>query len=108
MSDAHSGKGSGVGTVIPTIDAVTPVAVGVDIGCGIIAARTVFGASDGDGRDLGALRSSIEDVIPPSPGNCNHDLGRRSNKDIGVVMADAGDLVEIEHALRQVLNVRGT
>lgn len=34
MPDAHSGKGSAVGTVIPTIDAVIPAAVGVDIGAG--------------------------------------------------------------------------
>jgi tRNA-splicing ligase RtcB len=38
----HSGKGSAVGTVIPTLDAVIPAAVGVDIGCGMIAARTVY------------------------------------------------------------------
>ncbi len=46
MPDAHSGKGSAVGTVIPTIDAVIPAAVGVDIGCGMIAARTEFAAAD--------------------------------------------------------------
>ena len=46
MPDAHSGKGSAVGTVIPTLDAVIPAAVGVDIGCGMIAARTTYIASD--------------------------------------------------------------
>jgi tRNA-splicing ligase RtcB len=76
MPDAHSGKGSAVGTVIPTIDAVIPAAVGVDIGCGMIAARTTYGASDIDGRDLAALRSAIERVIPLSPGNYNRDLDR--------------------------------
>jgi tRNA-splicing ligase RtcB len=76
MPDAHAGKGSAVGTVIPTIDAVIPAAVGVDIGCGMIAARTTFGAADVDGHDLAALRSAIERVIPLSPGNYNHDLDR--------------------------------
>jgi tRNA-splicing ligase RtcB len=76
MPDAHSGKGSAVGTVIPTIDAVIPAAVGVDIGCGMIAARTTYSASDIDNRDLAALRSAIEHVIPLSPGNYNHDLER--------------------------------
>lgn len=41
MPDAHSGKGSAIGTVIPTIGAVIPAAVGVDIGCAMIAARTI-------------------------------------------------------------------
>ena len=40
MPDAHVGKGAAVGTVIPTLGAVIPAAVGVDIGCGMIAART--------------------------------------------------------------------
>ncbi len=76
MPDAHFGKGSAVGTVIPTIDAVIPAAVGVDIGCGMIAARTVFTLSDVEGRDLAALRESIESAIPLSPGNYNSGTDR--------------------------------
>src|SRR5687768_8435554 len=40
MPDAHYGKGSTVGTVLPTKGAIIPAAVGVDIGCGMIAVRT--------------------------------------------------------------------
>ena len=40
MPDAHLGKGATVGSVIPTIEAIVPAAVGVDIGCGMIALRT--------------------------------------------------------------------
>src|SRR5581483_9699561 len=40
MPDAHLGKGATVGSVIPTLGAIVPAAVGVDIGCGMIAART--------------------------------------------------------------------
>lgn len=40
MPDAHLGKGATVGSVIPTIGAVIPAAIGVDIGCGMIAVRT--------------------------------------------------------------------
>lgn len=69
MPDVHSGKGSAVGTVIPTIDAVIPAAVGVDIGCGMIAARMTFTAGDLAGRDMSALRKAIESAIPLSPGN---------------------------------------
>ena len=76
MPDAHSGKGSAVGTVIPTIDAVIPAAVGVDIGCGMIAARTEFTADDIKGLDLARLREAIEAAIPLSPGNYNADLFR--------------------------------
>src|SRR6478735_6547718 len=76
MPDAHFGKGSAVGTVIPTIDAVIPAAVGVDIGCGMIAARTVFTLSDTEGRDLAELRESIESAIPLSPGNYNRGTDR--------------------------------
>lgn len=76
MPDAHSGKGSAVGTVIPTVDAVIPAAVGVDIGCGMIAARTEFTAAALAGRDLAALRKAIETAIPLSPGNYNDTLAR--------------------------------
>lgn len=76
MPDAHFGKGSAVGTVIPTIGAVIPAAVGVDIGCGMIAARTVYTADDLANRDLSALRTSIESAIPLSPGNYNQHTNR--------------------------------
>lgn len=76
MPDAHFGKGSAVGTVIPTRDAVIPAAVGVDIGCGMIAVRTVLTASDIAGLDLSKLRESIESAIPLSPGNYNRSVDR--------------------------------
>jgi RNA-splicing ligase RtcB len=46
MPDAHLGYGSTVGSVIPTLGAIIPAAVGVDIGCGMIAVRTTLTASD--------------------------------------------------------------
>ncbi|ASW31829.1 tRNA splicing ligase [Mycobacterium phage DarthP] len=76
MPDAHYGKGSSVGTVIPTRGAVIPAAVGVDIGCGMIAARTTFTAADLAGRDLAKLRESVESAIPMSAGNYNKSLDR--------------------------------
>jgi tRNA-splicing ligase RtcB len=76
MPDAHSGKGSAVGTVIPTVGAVIPAAVGVDIGCGMIAARTVYSEADLAGRRLGELRMKIESAIPLSPGNYNAKTDR--------------------------------
>src|SRR5260370_39435891 len=44
MPDCHFGKGSTVGSVIPTVGGIIPAAVGVDIGCGMIAVQTVFSA----------------------------------------------------------------
>ena len=46
MPDAHLGKGATVGSVIPTLGAIIPAAVGVDIGCGMIAVKTAFGVAD--------------------------------------------------------------
>lgn len=40
MPDAHLGKGATIGSVLPTLGAVVPAAVGVDLGCGMIAVRT--------------------------------------------------------------------
>jgi tRNA-splicing ligase RtcB len=72
MPDAHHGKGATVGSVIPTLGAIIPAAVGVDIGCGMIALRTQFAAEDIRRRgDLAGLREAIEDVIPLSAGNYN-------------------------------------
>lgn len=76
MPDAHSGKGSAVGTVIPTVGAIIPAAVGVDIGCGMIAVRTAYVRAHLDGRDLSKLRASVESAIPLSPGNYNRTLDR--------------------------------
>lgn len=76
MPDAHYGKGSSVGTVIPTEGAVIPAAVGVDIGCGMIAARTTFHMNDLEGLKLSDLRESIESAIPMSAGGYNKRLDR--------------------------------
>ncbi len=63
MPDVHLGKGATVGSVIPTVGAIVPAAVGVDIGCGMIAARTTLRASDLP-DNLAALRSAIEKAVP--------------------------------------------
>ncbi|MBB5167121.1 tRNA-splicing ligase RtcB [Mycobacterium sp. AZCC_0083] len=76
MPDAHSGKGSAVGTVIPTRGAVIPAAVGVDIGCGMIAVATRFKWDLISHLDLASLRRQVEEAIPLSPGNYNKTLQR--------------------------------
>ena len=76
MPDAHLGRGATVGSVIPTLRAVMPAAVGVDIGCGMIAVRTQFSLSHMDdrvaaGESLTTLRQSIERAVPTSAGAYN-------------------------------------
>lgn len=63
MPDVHLGKGATVGSVVPTIGAIVPAAVGVDIGCGMIAARTSLVASDLP-DNLAPIRSAIERAVP--------------------------------------------
>lgn len=63
MPDAHLGKGSMVGSVVATKDAVIPATVGVDIGCGMMAVKTPFKSGILDGK-LKELRSKIEEAIP--------------------------------------------
>lgn len=63
MPDCHVGKGSTVGSVIPTRGAIIPAAVGVDIGCGMVAARTSLKAEDLP-ANLAPLRRDIEQVVP--------------------------------------------
>ena len=63
MPDVHWGIGATVGSVIPTRSAIIPAAVGVDIGCGMMAVRTSLTASDLP-DDLKGLRSAIERAVP--------------------------------------------
>ena len=69
MPDCHVGKGATVGTVIATKGAVIPAAVGVDIGCGMIAVRTDLKRDQL--KDLSDIREGIERRIPMSAGNFN-------------------------------------
>ncbi len=63
MPDVHAGKGATVGSVIATSGAIIPAAVGVDIGCGMIAVETTLSASQlPDGTK--ALRTAIEAAVP--------------------------------------------
>ena len=63
MPDVHLGKGSTIGSVIPTRGAIIPAAVGVDIGCGMMAARTTLTAADLP-DNLHGLRTAIEKAVP--------------------------------------------
>jgi len=72
MPDCHYGKGATVGTVLATKGAVIPAAVGVDIGCGMIAVRTPL--TRADIKDPAAIRAGIERCIPMSAGRNNKQI----------------------------------
>ncbi|HEX2149586.1 MAG TPA: RtcB family protein, partial [Actinomycetota bacterium] len=67
MADAHYGLGATVGSVIPTEGALIPSAVGVDIGCGMIAAETDLKAGHLP-DDLNPLLKTLEHKIPSGVG----------------------------------------
>ena len=85
MPDAHLGKGATVGSVIPTVGAIMPAAVGVDIGCGMIAHRTQYVMADIRKRlarkPLSLLREFIENAIPSSAGRYNEKVDSRETRD---------------------------
>lgn len=72
MPDCHFGKGATVGTVIATKGAVIPAAVGVDIGCGMIAVKTNLKRDDV--KDLKSIREGLERRIPMSAGKFNSKI----------------------------------
>jgi tRNA-splicing ligase RtcB len=75
MPDAHLGKGATVGSVLPTREAIIPAAVGVDIGCGMIAVRTPWSVAEVRARgSLAPLRGDIERAVPLSAGKYNKTL----------------------------------
>ncbi|HEY6333018.1 MAG TPA: RtcB family protein, partial [Blastocatellia bacterium] len=63
MPDVHWGIGATVGSVIPTKGAIIPAAVGVDIGCGMMAVKTTLNARDLP-DDLHGIRTAIEAAVP--------------------------------------------
>jgi tRNA-splicing ligase RtcB (3'-phosphate/5'-hydroxy nucleic acid ligase) len=73
MPDCHLGKGATVGSVIATRSAIIPAAVGVDVGCGMIAVKTKFFAKDLP-NNLEKVRTGIERRIPLGAGAFNRKL----------------------------------
>lgn len=80
MPDCHMGKGACVGSVIATKGAIIPAAVGVDIGCGMIAVKTNL--TKNQFKDLEKLRISIERSIPMSMGKFNTKISETAQKRI--------------------------
>ena len=76
MPDVHFGMGATVGSVVATQGAIVPAAVGVDIGCGMMAVQTSLTANDLP-TSLSQLRTAIERAVPHGRSNNggHHDQG---------------------------------
>ena len=83
MPDAHWGMGATIGSVIPTKGAIVPAAVGVDIGCGMVASEMPF-TVDVLPDDLDRLLGSIADVVPAGVGKGHLQAGDQG--DVGSVV----------------------
>ncbi len=92
MPDCHVGKGATVGTVIATKGAIIPAAVGVDIGCGMIAVKTNLKRADLP-DDLSGIRKGIDRRIPLSAGGQNQKITASAQKRIAELEEMAGDRV---------------
>ena len=88
MPDCHFGLGATVGSVIPTNRAIIPAAVGVDIGCGMIAAKTPLTRNDLP-DDLSDIRKAIEHQIPLSAGHYNRSIKKTARPRIEQLRFDA-------------------
>lgn len=96
MPDAHFGLGSTVGSVIPTVGAIMPAAIGVDIGCGMIGVKTQFKKADLP-ANLKPLRHSIERGIPVNKGGYNRTFTPSAESRIAKLEAKANkDYAQID------------
>jgi tRNA-splicing ligase RtcB (3'-phosphate/5'-hydroxy nucleic acid ligase) len=86
MPDVHYGIGATVGSVIPTFKAIIPAAVGVDIGCGMIACKTSLHANDLP-DSLASLRAAIERAVPHGRTPGARDKGAWDKKPAAVYTA---------------------
>jgi len=90
MPDAHLGKGATVGSVISTLEAIIPAAVGVDIGCGMIAVRTQYDSADLP-ADRRRMREAVERAVPLSAGRYNRSLTSSAERRVAELEGAADD-----------------
>ena len=106
MPDCHFGKGATVGTVLATKGAIIPAAVGVDIGCGMVAVKTRLGR--GDIKDPAQIRRDIERRIPMSAGRNNKTLTPTAAPRVAQLESLAGkDYASIDRAWPLALGTLG-
>lgn len=95
MPDAHLGKGATVGSVIPTLGAIIPAAVGVDIGCGMTAVRTGRHLDELP-ADRAVLHAAISEAVPLSAGHYNTALYSDQTRERVAVLEDLPGVAQAE------------
>ena len=95
MPDCHFGMGATVGSVIPTHRAIIPAAVGVDIGCGMIAVKTPLQRADLP-DDLADIRKAVEHQVPLSAGHYNRSIKKTAKPRIEQLEAKAAELERLD------------
>ena len=98
MPDCHVGMGATVGSCIPTDGAIIPAAVGVDIGCGMVAVRTPLSRDDLP-ADLRGIREGIERRIPLSAGKYNRSVSSTAQARVATLEKKAGDRLSLYRKL---------
>jgi tRNA-splicing ligase RtcB len=96
MPDVHTGIGATVGSVVATKGAIIPAAVGVDIGCGMMAVKTTLRASDLP-DNLRALRDAIESAVPHGRTDNGGANDRGAWSDLPVNVASAWGELEADY-----------
>ncbi len=95
MPDCHFGMGATVGSCIPTLRAIIPAAVGVDIGCGMIAVKTPL-VKDDLPEDLSDLRKAVEEQIPLSAGRYNRSVKKTARERVEQLESQAAELDRLD------------
>ena len=113
MPDAHLGMGATVGSVVATEGSIIPAAVGVDIGCGMVAQKTVFTRDQVDGQ-LGAIHAGIARSVPsgqPKRGKRHagsHSPKRERSKALERLIRDAPDVRSDRFDAKKIATQFGT
>ena len=105
MPDCHVGMGATVGSCIPTDGAIIPAAVGVDIGCGMVAVRTPLSRSDLP-ADLSGIREGIERRIPLSAGKYDRRLSPTAEARVATLEKKGGDRLRVYRKLSRRVDWR--
>ncbi len=93
MADAHYGKGATIGSVLATRRAIVPAAVGVDIGCGLLALRTEL-VADELPDDLRAVLRRVERAIPAGTGRGHEELDGERNEALAALGLPKGSTID--------------
>ena len=112
MADAHLGMGATVGSVVATEGSIIPAAVGVDIGCDMVAQKTVFTRDEVD-EQLSKIHAGIAKAVPSGqPKAGNRSSGSRTtfanSKTLDRLVRDSPDVKSDKFNPKKIASQFGT